>query len=318
MKKLFLSFCVGVLLYAFGIPLTASASGGVFFITYNPEHPGSDQDVKVQIKSTAVQIDSSNIIWYINGEVQKEGIGQTKFSFRTGPAGTSTIIDIVIMAPDGKKYTEHEVLNPLDVDFLWEANTYVPPFYKGKARPTYQSMIRTTAIPFFGATSTPGTYVYDWTLGRTAGIGKGLGKNTAQIPAAWPHSNVSLKVHAASLDGSQEGERTLNILSVDPVIRFYEKHPLSGVNYSNALRATNLSSGEFHLRAVPFFFGNEDRDDKKLIYTWRLNGKRIGEGSNPEELTITGGNGVNEISLLVEDARRVLQVAEAKTTIINR
>ena len=318
MKKQFLSFCVGILLCTFGIPLTTQAAGGVFFVTYNPEHPGSDQDVTVRVKSTAVLVDSSNIIWYVNGEAQQEGIGLTNFSFHTGKAGTETTIDMVIMAPDGRKYSEHHVLKPLDVDFLWEANTYTPPFYKGKALPTYQSMLRTTAVPFFGATSTPGIYVYDWTLGSTAGIGKGLGKNTTQINAAWPKSSVRLKVHAASLDGTAEGERTINILSVDPIIHFYEDHPLSGVNYNTTLGTFIAPNGEFHIRAVPFFFANEDRTDQKLVYTWKINNKRVQAGGDPERTALTGASGTNEVSLLVENARRVLQVAGSKTTIISQ
>lgn len=316
-RKFLPFFRVSCVLFLFMITTsTAFAQNSVFLLDLTPKNPGSDTDVQARMRSYSVDIDSSRLIWYIDGEVVKDDIGATLIKFHTNPTGTSTRIDIVIVEPNGKTFRETKVISPLDIDLLWEADTYTPPFYKGKALPTHQSMVRTTAIPFFSGTTSPSGFIYNWTMDRTTKMGGGLGKNSITIPAAWSGSKVTVGVEATDFGMIKAGEKYLNIKSVEPMVAFYEIHPLMGVRWNKEVSSV-ASSGEFRARAIPYFFANEDRRDGKLLYTWKQDGQKLPPSAFPEEyiaVKAADSNG-QYVTLTVDNYRKVMQTAKSELSI---
>ena len=297
-------------------PISVFAALDLISISTDPVTPGPNQPVTVSIESYVMNLNSSKITWYVNKEAMKEGIGEKKFQTATKGAGEPVTVDIVILTEDGIRYNKQIVLTPIEVDVLWEANTYVPPFYKGKALPTYKSIVKVSAIPRFNSlTSNPKDYYYKWTVNRTQGGGEGLGKSSIPIGMGWPNANVPITVTVSTQDGKARGSTMQYIPTTDPKIIFYEQAPLLGIRFDHALGGEVSAEGnEFRLRAVPYYFSLDNYLNGDLVYSWRKDSARISPEYNPNTLIIQK-NGreaqASSINLTVQNAKRILQQADS-------
>jgi len=64
-----------------------------------------------------------------------------------GSLGEKKTVTIKVVSRRGGYLEEKITFQPALVDLMWEANTYTPPFYKGKALTSSKSSITVTAIP---------------------------------------------------------------------------------------------------------------------------------------------------------------------------
>lgn len=293
-------------------PQLAFAALDYITISTNPQTPGPNQPVTVSIQSYTMNLNSSKITWYENKEAMKEGIGETKFDTQTKGAGEPVTVDVVIVTQDGARYTRQIILTPVEVDILWEANTYVPPFYKGKALPTYKSIVKVSAIPRFNSlTSDPKDYYYKWTINRSQGAGEGLGRSSIPVGMGWPNSNVPITVQVSAPNKSEKGQATQYIQTTDGKILFYEQAPLLGVLFDHALQGPiNADGNEFRVRAVPYFFSIDNYFNGDLVYSWMKNSSQAIPEHNPNILVIEKDGKQAQsasVNLTVQNAKRVLQ-----------
>ena len=313
-------FILSILFFALLAPGTAFAALDLVNIKTNPKTPGENEDVTISLESYAVQLNSAKIVWYVNKDPQKEGIAEKTLTIHTGELGQKTTVDIVIFTADGEKINKQIVIAPAEIDLLWEAQTYTPPFYKGKALPTFKSLVRVTAIPRWNTLqSDPTEYNYKWTYNRTQGVGAGLGKNSVVIPAGWPDSQVPIAVETSLADTSWTGYQNANIPTSNPKLLFYEQAPLLGIQYDHTLSGTsNISGNEFAVEAVPYFFSTDNYLNNELVYTWKLNGNNIAAGMDAMKMTIPKqGKGAESytVGLRIQSPKRILQEGNAQTTI---
>ena len=286
----------------------------------SPKVPGANQDVSVSINSYTMDLDGSEVIWYLNKQAFKQGVGLKTVTIHTGDFGERSVIDIVIMTHDGRKISKTIVIAPAEVDVLWEAQTYTPPFYKGKALPTYRSLVKVTAIPRFNSlTSDPSKYYYTWTYQRTLTVGKGLGKSTALVPMGFANTPVPVSVDVSFPGTDWSGEQSFSITPTVPKLAFYEQAPLLGTQFNNALQGSTRGSGnQFILRAVPYFFSTDDLKNGITQYTWTVRGQQQVPGPDQSSITLVksgSGEEVFPVILQVQDTKRVLQRANAQSTI---
>ncbi len=286
----------------------------------SPKVPGANQDVAVSINSYTMDLDGSEVIWYLNRVAFKQGVGLKTVTVHTGDFGERSVIDIVIMTPDGRKINKTIVIAPAEVDVLWEAQTYTPPFYKGKALPTYRSLVKVTAIPRFNSlTSDPSKYYYTFTYQRTLIVGKGLGKSSALVPMGFANTPVPVSVDVSLPGTDWSGEKSLSITPTIPKVAFYEQAPLLGTQFNSALRQSVVGSGnQFILRAVPYFFSTDDLENGNTQYTWTIKGQQQIPGTDPTSITLVkSGTGEESfpVMLQLQDTKRVLQRANAQSTI---
>lgn len=313
-------FIFSILFLSLLIPGTAFAALDLVNIKTNPKTPGENEDVTISIESYAVQLNSAKIIWYVDKDPQKEGIAEKTLTIHTGELGQKTTVDIVIFTADGAKIDKQIVIAPAEIDLLWEAQTYTPPFYKGKALPTFKSLVRVTAIPRYNTLqSDPTEYSYKWTYNRTQAVGAGLGKNSVVIPAGWPDSQVPIAVETSLADTSWVGYQNANIPTSNPKLLFYEQAPLLGIQYDHALSGvSNVSGNEFALQAVPYFFSTDNYLNNELVYTWKLNGNNIAAGMDTMKMTIPKqGKGAESytVGLRIQSPKRILQEGNAQAAI---
>lgn len=285
----------------------------------SPTSPGPNEEVTVNITSYAIPLNVSLITWYADKETLASGVGVNSVSLRTKDLGQSTTLRVLIVAPDGAQHEKRYVLTPAVVDILWEADTYTPPFYKGKALPTYSSRVKVVAVPNFGPTiNKTGAFSHTFTSG-TKGVPTEAGGNSALLSMKYAGSNSPIAVTVTDTRSGAIASGKDNVPTVEPAILFYEDAPLLGIRSERALRGSIATKGvTFKVRAVPYYFSNDDIVNGSLSYNWHNGGSAIAAGIDPNILVVgKGGRDAqsSEVTLSVQNTRRILQKASADLVI---
>ena len=280
-----------------------------------PETPGPSEMVRVSIESYLTDLNKATISWSLNGKVVDRGVGRKSFSFQNGPSGKTTRLTISITTNAGEYITKEFSWNPVGLTILWEADTYTPPFYKGKALLTAQANVKAVAIPdnTDGQNAlSAGNFVYVWEKdGVVVSESSGYGKNFFSFTAPKPYGDAKVKVKASSVNNSINSETRVNLSLSQPVILFYEKSPLLGVLYNQPFGSeTTLSKKEFTVVAEPYFFSREASETPAFKYDWAVNNKAT--QSYGRSITLrndTGVKGESAISLSMRGLKQTFQNA---------
>lgn len=182
-----------------------------------------------------------------------------------------------------------------DIDLLWEADSYVPPFFRGRALPSAGTNLRLQAIAHFrdasGAPIPSQNLQYTWRRNGyvIAGV-SGEGKSKVIIPAPPLFGSDTISVETKK-DGITLGSASERISSIEPSLDLYENHPLFGILYHQAFPAQNfIPEEEASFIVIPYFAQARNENDPNLIYEWKVNGHAVQNGSRPSEITINASN----------------------------
>jgi hypothetical protein len=261
-------------------------------------------------------LNSAEIFWYKDGKLELSGKGELRYSFSTGAIGKETNIEIRVVLQGGQSFSRQIKINPASVDLVWEANSYTPPFYKGKALHSRQGLLKIVAMPNFvrnGTTINPKTLIYEWSNGLTAYQSQsGYGKNILLINGSMLGQDDRIELLVRDPATNMVTNGFLTISPVDPELVFYEKNPFYGYIFEKSLgNNTSMKEEELEVWTAPYNLSNEN--PKSLVYEWRLNGSVAPELYNsrsavfrrPEEVS-----GNSNISLKIENLNRILQYVE--------
>ncbi|HMP67324.1 MAG TPA: hypothetical protein PKA60_01065 [Candidatus Paceibacterota bacterium] len=249
-----------------------------FSINTDTRNPSPNQTVGVSVVSYQIDLKKQNIRWFLNGVSQGDGIGMTHTSIKIGGIGSTNNIRAVVTLQDGGSIEKTISIKPFNLDILAEADTYVPPFYKGKALASNQSNYRFIAVPeFFNANGTriPNSQiVFNWKIGdRNDLANSGPGKDVY----FYINDIISRPVHVtleASPINSTESVSTSRIFGfTNPKIVFYEESPLFGTILERAMTdEIILFSKEIQIKAEKYFFDRNSMNS--LTNEWVLNSKK--------------------------------------------
>lgn len=249
-------------------------------VTLDPEYPAAFQDVTASVESYSADMDRSIITWTLNGKVIQRGTGAKTFRFKAGRNGSYTNLSVSVFF-NGVISTETRSITPATVDLLWQADSYVPPFYKGKALYSHQSSVKVVAQPNIftkdGVLIPTSKLVYRWKLNKefVASV-SGVGKNIVTFSDAIPVNEKEISVEVSTADTSVKtvGQIFLHSVGTSPIL--YQDTPLTGISYERALpQSLTLSDSEMKLVIEPYFFSVKNRDSNSLYYAWSLNGKTV-------------------------------------------
>ena len=153
-----------------------------------PKNPAEYQNVTLYLESFLEDLDSSSIIWMINGKTEAHGVGMKELQVIAPKTGKTLVAVAIIKTSAGKEIKKSFVIKSGSVDIVFESKGYVPPFYKGKNFFSYQNWIRLVAIPHLsvdGVTEvSPKNLIYVWKRGgKYIEGGKGYGKQSVDIKA---------------------------------------------------------------------------------------------------------------------------------------
>lgn len=186
---------------------------------------------------------------------------------------------------------------PSQIDILVDSDSYVPPFYRGRALPSAGTNIRLQAIPYFkdahGAVIPTSKINFTWKQDdRVVGAESGLGRSSVVLPAALLYGTTNIEVDAQSSDDASFGTATINIPSIEPPLVLYEDNPLLGITYYHALGgATTITDTEMTFAVVPYFAQAQSPNDPRLSFAWTVNGSGISpDPQDPSELTLNAQN----------------------------
>lgn len=301
---------------------TIPGADSALSISLDPAHPGPGTKVTVSLSSSLYDLDTSAISWRANGSLIGSGIGQTSVSLITGTIGQETAVTVDVSGESGSAHAEARIV-PTTIDLLWEADTYTPPFYRGRALPSAGASLRLVAIPHFtvgGKKVAANALTYTWRAdGQVIGSVSGRGKSSAIIDAPTLYGAEIISVVAAAPDGSVSGEASVRLSDTRPRIILYEDHPLYGVLFDQALGPSPfVGDAEMTFAAIPLFAPVSDLRDRALSYDWRVNQTDVTPSdAAPNEITInaTKSNGIAGVQLSVSHAQNYFFNADASWNI---
>lgn len=284
-----------------------------------PLRPGPNQMVTITIESYATDLNRSTVSWFLNNGLAKEGIGQKQFTFKTGKTGSLSNILIVVTTQEGALIQETLNIRPASLDLIWEAQSYTPPFYKGKAFYPYQGTVKVVAIPNIvtenGGKLSAKNLVYTWTInGSVNQAVSGYGKNFINFIGGIPLKPTEVEVEAESIDKVYVASGLTSFTPQPPELLFYEDNPLYGILYNKALAGeVMLRDEEIRIAAIPYFIGVGQRTGAGLTYNWQLNSESAGVDTANDSLTFRRDKGVTGtalVSLEVANPAKIFQFSK--------
>lgn len=319
LSTLFLSF------FVFWGTISAQGIGGdLVNIQMVPEIPKAGEIVYVFLTSYAINIDLTEITWRVNGKTIKSGTGQKTFSFKMGEIGKTTTLSILIKTVSDGIVEKTFSLKPVSVDLIWQSDSFVPPFYKGKAMFSHQNTLTVVAVPHIigsnGSEISSKNLVYKWKKnGSVIEDASGFGRNTYSFEGSLISRPVDIRVEVSSSGGL--GYAIMNLRPVDPYIVLYKKDPLYGIEFQKALQGDVelKGSNEISVIGMPFLFNLEEISSDFLPYNWQINGSSIDTGDEGNVQTFRkkeGVSGSSRISISLESPNKILQSANSYFNLI--
>ncbi len=252
-------------------------------INVSPQNPSPLSKVTLTVTTYNINLDTANLVWKIGGVVKKSGFGAKIFAFNVGKQNEKMNISVDITTNDGRNFSKNVSLNIADVDLLWEADTYTPELYKGKALLPIRGRVRVVAIPHIfsenGERVSNNNILFTWSEdGRILGSLSGLGRNTLNLRNK-PKSKVrEIKVSVSNIEKSTKVDRSITIPISQPEILIYEENPFFGTNYNRAISENyKAKRNSLSLIAEPFFFSVRGSLSSSIKLVWMT--------SSGEELT---------------------------------
>lgn len=272
-----------------------------------PEIPGAFERVTVTLDSYITDLDRAYISWQKDGKQDLIGYGKKQLSFTTGNIGESITITANIQVTSGEAIVRRVVVNPAEIGLLWEgANTYVPPFYRGRALPTSESAVRIVAIPQIrqgGKLLAADNYVFTWKRnGTVIQNASGFGKNEFVFQQDYLNPQETVEVIGQSNVTGSVAQSKLAVKTFSPQILFYEKNPLTGIRFQEAIRSGfTITGGEKTLIAIPYFISPKNIFSSELKYEWKINGLTVQTPDTKNVITVRSGakKGVASVDLLI-------------------
>lgn len=309
----------------FSAPLYSEALVGSDVIAeITPEIPGPNEQVTIKLTSYAIDLNSSLITWKVSGKTVLSRNGATSYTLNSGASGSKTAVEAVIVFR-GSTLVKTISIEPSTIDLIWEAvDSYTPPFYKGKALPSSEAVIKVVGIPDMKLGSTKlskNDLTFSWERNFNALPNfSGYAKDSFIFKSSYLNTTETISLKATAISGGLSAQKISTIRTYSPFIGFYEYNPLSGVNYRKNLgEYFSLGKDETTIIAEPYFFSPKNALSTDLDYQWKINGTRI-DNQDPKNTLVVrkpaGASGNAFINLSIESKPRLFQSAE-KTLNVN-
>lgn len=291
----------------------ASAQGGfdsdsVLVLSTSPEHPNAFTKVRAELKSFSIDLSRATVSWSLDGVVKREGQGERLFQFETKGLGVPVVLKVTATTADGRLFEKIRLFAPAGVELVWQANSYTPPFYKGKALFSYEGTGTAVAVPFFndddGSRIAVRDLIFTWKENNEKVVNaSGVGKDLFPLLSTIPVRPITINVVVESNDQRFSAEKEITINPIAPQIVLYENHPLYGILFNHAIIDSIPLVQELSLSAMPYFFNTSKRAEPSVTYEWGMNYKQFEEESGD---TLIVRRVTNEIGKALLSVRALL------------
>lgn len=322
MKKFLNQFTLALFFYlAFStVALAQGIPGAGVNTIVEPKNPAAFETILITLESFSTDLNQADIKWYLNGALKKQGKAVKTFETLTGDIGTSLTIEAVINTKNIGTLTKKVIIAPTEIDIIEQADSFVPPFYKGKALASTEGNVTLISLPLFvtsnGKKLSSNDIVFKWKRnGRVLPDESGLGRNSIAVDVPYiKEAVVKFEVEATAPVYNLIATESHFVQPENPEIIFYENNPLLGIMFNKALKGTLvLNKDEAAITAYPFFFGEAVISDRNTNFRWSINGKTVTPtGGKRNSMTLrrpAGATGVSVVSLSIENTKRVFETA---------
>ncbi len=316
MKRSFF-ILITVLLLAIGTHSAAYAQLATadLSITTIPLEPQPLQPVQVRLQSFGFSLDQATIVWKYNGTTVASGTGRTSISVTAPANGKVATLTATATSTDFNESVVSLILRPASVDVLWEgADSYTPAFYKGRALPSNNGIIRVTAIPSITA---PRELSYTWSKNDSVVQGSsGYAKSSMLFKNETLDTIENISVSASSASFSGTGSASITPRTPNFIGYFNNEGYIDYANGS-ATALTTTAPGSI-IRFEPFFFSTPYSVDHDLTFTYTDNdGNAIEVGSIPNELRLSRPEegGESQLTLAIHTVLYSLQNITKRFTV---
>lgn len=311
-----MKYFLGVLALIVGITSSVHAQTiDDLSITASPSNPTPGKAVTFTIESYITDINQASIVWKYNDKVIDGGIGKKSITVNAPSAGSVALVTATASGAGFSSTTTSFTMRPGSIDLVWEAvDVYIPPFYKGKALASINSMLRVVAIP---SASAPKQINYTWSRDNTVlGSFSGIGKSSLLFRNSELNTVESIGVTGQSANFNGTVSTTIPFTS--PTVVVYQKED-GFINYARGF--SNLFSTTepgVILRIEPFFFSVPTASLlKSLVFTVMQNQVTITNPTTANELYLAApvSGGTSTVQITVETIAETLQNAIKNFTI---
>lgn len=314
-KKVLLLLFVLLLPISFSLgAITQSGTGSNVTATIKPNDPKPGDFVEITINGYGFNISDTYFEWSKNGKKVKTGVGASIYYFQLGQVGEATRISVIVISNKRKLAEKKFYFEPSEIEFSWEADSFVPPNYNGRARASAGGDIKIVAIPRIanqtGKIENINDLNYLWYKNDVPITElSGKGRNIIKIKTNSNDSQLKIGLTASNQSGQNFAKETLLINLGQPEISFYENRPLSGPNFQKQIISSyDLYDQETSFLVVPFFWPKSDFNNIKFL--WRVNNSVAETSENSEILTVRqpeSGSGQNQVSVQLETKEKKAQ-----------
>lgn len=313
-RKILLIALLLVLIYPFYLlAFQETSTGDGLLAEVKPSSPGPGDTVAISLSGYGFDLDTSVTRWFVNDRLVISAISHKVFNFRLGPVGQKTKVSVYVQTKSGRELSKTFVFDPAEIEIFWETDTSKPLSYKGKSLPSPGSTIKFTAWPYLvdqtGKRLDPSSLFYRWKNNdRLIENLSGLGQNTINLSTGVNDKQIKVSVEISNPADNLKTEKSLTINLVQPEILFYEKKPLEGINYGQAIiREYSLIDDETTIRAEPYFLASS----RDLLRSWWTIDQTPAEGRSDDTMSITlrkktGVSGSNRVTFSVQNRNSVI------------
>ena len=284
-------------------PLSRNELVPPFALIATPQSPSPGQKVTITTQATSFDIQRTQYTWTVDGEPRPDasGPGRNSYVFTAAEVGSTKHIDVQAEPMNGRAVTASLIVYTIDIAMTWTADTYTPKWYKGKALPIPQSLIRVAAIPTIiieGITIPAEKLIYTWEQNGERVL-YGVGKQIFEFQEpeqAWDTPTIVLTLE--DRERRIQKEARVMIVSQIPQAVIYQSFPLGGIEFRRGASAFfPVPPGIIDVQIEPFFFNKQSKYN--FSYEWLVQGNPVsGSPKNPFLLTLdTQQQSLNDVSI---------------------
>ncbi len=301
----------------------ALASSTDILVNVVPPNPAPYENVNITLNSYVNNLDTVMISWSVDGKTVASGTGKKSFSTTAPAAGGEMGVVATIYLPDGTIETKIPI-KPSVMILLWQANdSYVPPFYKGKALPTPDSEVKVVAMPEIRTGSglaDSKNMTYYWKKDYTNNVdGSGYGKNSFTYVNDYLEDSNNISVTAWTVDQKYSSQASIDIGTTEPKILFYKNSGSMGTILEKTLMDGHRIEGSEIVEAVPYFISPKEIQNPALIWSWFINDSRVSLTSFKKNLmplkVQSGVSGTSQLRLEIRNQDKIFQTTSKEISV---
>ncbi len=267
----------------FQLQLVSASSYSDVSLTLQPQYPQPGEIVQASLSTYAYNLQNIEIVWTLDDALLQKGVGLTAISLSAPNLGKQATLKATI----GTLAKAESVVAPVSIDILWEADTFSPPRYLGRALPVDGSYVRIAAIAHLGVNISSDDLIFSWYKnGRLLANASGRGESSIYIDSPRLYADYTISVQVLSLNESMLGQNSVKITSTKPQLVLYPESPLLGTLFYNAITKNYEKSQDIEssIVAVPYNFSITS--PLSLIYKWSIIGSKSIQNKNPNNISI--------------------------------